>query len=159
MSRAFVSEDAAAAEASILPERPVNPGPNLVTPRGLALIDQDIARIESALAAKPDDLARASLARDLRYWRARRASAKVVSHPAGPTEEVVFGSRVTFRQGGRTLAYHIVGQDEADAPNGLLSWRSPLAEALLGARVGEIVETGLGRPPVTVETIRFDKKE
>jgi transcription elongation GreA/GreB family factor len=159
MSRAFVSEEAAAAEASILPERPISPGPNPVTPRGLALIDQNIARIESALAAKPEDLTRASLARDLRYWRARRASAELVIHPAGPTEEVVFGSRVKFRQGTRTFAYHIVGQDEADAPNGLLSWRSPLAEALLGARLGEIVETGSGRPPVTIDAISFDQSE
>ncbi len=156
MSRAFVSEDAAAAEASILPERPVSPGPNLVTPRGLALIDQEIGRIDSALAAKPDDLTRASLARDLRYWRARRESAQLVAHESGPTEEVVFGSRVTFRQGNRRISYRIVGQDEADAPKGLLSWTSPLAEALLGARVGETVETGSDRPAVTIEAISFD---
>jgi transcription elongation GreA/GreB family factor len=156
MSRAFVSEDAAAAEASILPERPISPGPNLVTPRGLTLIDQNITRIEFALAAKPDDLTRASLGRDLRYWRARRDSAQLVAHEPGPADEVVFGSRVTFRQGNRTVSYRIVGQDEADAPHGLLSWTSPLAEALLGARVGETVETGSGRPPVTIEAISFD---
>jgi transcription elongation GreA/GreB family factor len=156
MSRAFVSEDAAAAEASILPERPIMPGPNLVTPQGLAMIDQDIARIETALGAKPDDLTRASLARDLRYWRARRDTAQLVAREPDPADEVVFGSRVTFRQGSRTLSYRIVGQDEADAPKGLLSWTSPLAEALLGARVGETVDTGSDRPPVTIEAISFD---
>jgi transcription elongation GreA/GreB family factor len=63
---------------------------------------------------------------------------------------------VTFRQGNRRISYRIVGQDEADAPHGLLSWTSPLAEALLGARVGETVETGSDRPPITIEAISFD---
>jgi transcription elongation GreA/GreB family factor len=38
-------------------------------------------------------------------------------------------------------------------PAGLLGWTSPLAAALIGARIGETVEVGGGRPSVTIEAI------
>lgn len=149
MSRAFVFEDAAAEEAARLPERPVGPGPNLVTPRGRALIAAEVARLSAALAGA-DEAGRAFLARDLRYWRAREASAQVVEAPPAPAE-VAFGTRVILRGAGAPVTWHIVGQDEADPAAGRLSWVSPLAQALLGAAVGEEVETPRG--PVVVERI------
>jgi transcription elongation GreA/GreB family factor len=154
MSRAFVSEEAAEASAAALPERPVSAAPNLVTPRGLDLIDAQVARLEGLLAeAAPDAPERAGLARELRYWRARRASAQVVAPAPGAPDEVAFGTQVTIRRGGASTSYRIVGEDEADPPRGLLSWTSPLAGALMGARAGDVVEFGDGRPAVTVERI------
>ena len=152
MSRAFVSEDASAAAASLLPERPISPGPNPVTARGLAVMEAEIERLralhEQSAADAPE---RASLARDLRYWRARRASAAVVAPGVGAPEEVAFGGQVSLRRAGAPdVTYRIVGEDEADPSQGLLSWTSPLAEALLGGRVGEVVEIGGGRAPVTI---------
>ena len=44
MSRAFVNEDAGA-DRPDLPELPVPPGPNIVTPRGLATLRAQIARL------------------------------------------------------------------------------------------------------------------
>jgi hypothetical protein len=75
MSRAFVKEQDGR-EAEELPDRPVSPHENFVTPEGLALIEatHDRAHAEQAAALASDD--RASLARaarDLRYWAARRA--------------------------------------------------------------------------------------
>lgn len=140
MSRAFVKEDDAAIPP--LPERPVSPHPNLVTPGGLARIEDALqrARRESAAAQAADDrdaLARAG--RDLRYWAARRASAQVVA-PAAP-DSVCFGCAVTIRRDdGRRQTYRIVGEDEAEPARGTLSYVSPLARALLGRRVGEVVE-------------------
>ena len=64
---------------------------------------------------------------------------------------MAFGTRVTLRRGdGTEITYRIVGEDEADPARFLLSWLSPLAEALLGARPGDIIDIGGGRPPVTI---------
>jgi transcription elongation GreA/GreB family factor len=151
MSRAFVSEDAAAAAAAVLPERPVSAMPNLVTPSGLAAIEAEVTRLETRLAAlTAEDTARLALARDLRYWRSRRATAQLTEPPATP-DEVAFGTTVTLRRAnGATQRYRIVGEDEANPAAGLLSWASPVAQALLGAAPGELVETGGGRPAMTV---------
>jgi transcription elongation GreA/GreB family factor len=154
MSRAFVSEEAAEAAAAQVPERPVSTAPNLVTPSGLRHIDAEVARLEAALAAaEAEDPEHARLARDLRYWRARHTTAQLVPAAEGEPREVAFGTRVTLRRDGGSVVYRIVGEDEADPPQGLLAYTSPLAVALTGATVGEVVEIGGGRPAVTVERI------
>lgn len=151
MSRAFVSEDAVAAHASALPERRISPGANPVTQRGLALIVAEAARLQALHdATTPDDAQRAAIDRDLRYWKARAASAALVPPTDNQPDEVAFGCYVTVRRAGAEFIYQIVGEDEADPSTGTLSWTSPLAEALLGASVGDIVEVGGGRPPVTI---------
>jgi transcription elongation GreA/GreB family factor len=154
MSRAFVSEDAAAAAAAVLPERPISSLPNLVTPSGLAQIIAEVARLEVALAETTlEDPARPALARDLRYWRARRLSAQLTEPPSTP-EEVAFGITVTLRRAGAgSQIWRIVGEDEADPTAGLLSWGSPVAQALLGALPGDEVEMP-GRPMITVIAVR-----
>ena len=53
---------------------------------------------------------------------------------------VAFGSTVTITRKGRQQTFRIVGVDEADASNGMISHRSPMAQAILGARPGDIVE-------------------
>ncbi|HAP13293.1 MAG TPA: transcription elongation factor, partial [Afipia sp.] len=54
-----------------------------------------------------------------------------------------FGATVTIeRDDSRSLAYRIVGEDEADPAKGLLSHASPLARALIGKGVGEAVSAG-----------------
>jgi transcription elongation GreA/GreB family factor len=83
-------------------------------------------------------LLRETLARDLRYWEIRKASAEVAMPSADGT--VAFGAHVTIRRKGREQAFRIVGVDEADASQGLISFRAPLAAAVLGARPGDIVE-------------------
>lgn len=53
---------------------------------------------------------------------------------------VVFGSKVTFeRDDGRAQTYAIVGEDEADPKAGSISFASPVARALLGKEVGDVV--------------------
>jgi transcription elongation GreA/GreB family factor len=135
MSRAFVKETA---ESAPPPERMVDEGPNLVTPEGLAQIDAHIARIESAMKNEANVLLRETLARDLRYWEIRKNTAEVVQPPSDGT--VAFGATVTITRKGRTQTFHIVGVDEADASKGLISFRSPMAQAILGARPGDLIE-------------------
>jgi len=135
MSRAFVKETA---ESAAPPERMVDDGPNLVTPEGLAQIDAHIARIEAAMKTETNVLLRETLARDLRYWEIRKASAEL----ATPSTDgaVAFGATVTITRKDRQQTFRIVGVDEADASRGLISFRSPVAQAVLGARPGDIVE-------------------
>ena len=137
MSRAFVKETA---ESAPPPERMVDEGPNLVTPEGLAQIEAHIARIEASMKTETNVLLRETLARDLRYWEIRKASAEVVQPSTDDT--VSFGSTVTIRRKSRTQTFRIVGVDEADAAKGLISFRSPLAQAILGARMGDVIEAG-----------------
>jgi len=149
MSRAFVKETA---ESAPPPERMVDEGPNLVTPEGLAQIDAHITRIEAAMKTEGNVLLRETLARDLRYWEIRKATAEVV-HPASEGA-VAFGSTVTIRRKGREQTFRIVGVDEADASKGLISFRSPLAQAILGAEVGEVIEAGEALGEIEVNYVR-----
>ncbi len=56
---------------------------------------------------------------------------------------VHFGSTVTIeRQDGRRQTWRIVGEDEADPAHGTLSYASPVARALAGRKVGEVVQAG-----------------
>ena len=135
MSRAFVKETA---ESAPPPERMVDEGPNLVTREGLAQIDAHIARIEASMKVETNVLLRETLARDLRYWEVRKASAEVVQ--PSTDDSVSFGSTVTIRRKDRTQTFRIVGVDEADASKGRISFRSPLAAAILGAQEGEVIE-------------------
>lgn len=147
MSRAFVKEADGAEGFDDLPDRPISPHPNLVTARGLSLIEAEVVRLRDALTEakeREDHGAIAEISRDLRYWTARRTSADVVP-PVADTDTVRFGLRVTIeRDDGRRQAFHIVGLDEADPTQGLLSYAAPLAVALIGKSVGDTVSTGQG---------------
>jgi transcription elongation GreA/GreB family factor len=149
MNKAFVKEDDDIAER--LPDRAVSPHPNLVTAKGLALIGQLIGKLkeeQDGAKSEADSHALARIARDLRYWNARQATAQLTEPSPGDT--VQFGSTVTFRRmDGRTLSYRIVGIDEADPAKGTLSYVSPAAQALLGREVGEEIEIGGVRAEIT----------
>ena len=143
MSRAFVKESDQ--EAEPLPERAISPHPNLVTARGLALLETQVRELEverSAARTANDSAALARTARDLRYFQARRDSARLVT-PATHPEQVRFGVRALLRlPGGVERAFQIVGEDEADPKAGLISFVSPLAKALMGKGVGEKMPFG-----------------
>ena len=144
MSRAFVKEDDGAG-IEPLPDRPVSPHPNIVTAEGLALIDRNLADLQERHAAAlqaEDRAAQAAIARDLRYWSARRPSAQVVKAPDTPAK-VAFGTTVTIeRDDGRKQTWRIVGEDEADPAHGTLSYVSPVARALMGRQIGDVVRAG-----------------
>ena len=127
----------------------VDDGPNLVTAEGLAQIEAHIARIEASIKTESNVLLRETLARDLRYWEIRKSTAEIAP---SPTADIVsFGSTVTIQRKDRTQTFRIVGVDEADASKGLISFRSPMAQAVLGARPGDIIEAGepLGEIAIT----------
>ncbi|KLK91817.1 transcription elongation factor [Microvirga vignae] len=145
MSRAFVRESEGGEAFEDLPDRTLSPH-HLVTPSGLAQMDAEIRTLEQRLeeAKATDDKAEmARLSRDLRYWSARRVSAVVVPPPTD-TAHVRFGTLVTIeREDGRQQTYRIVGEDEADPAKGTISYVSPLAQALMGKEVGDVIPLGL----------------
>ena len=126
-------------------ERPIPNGPNLVTARGLELIEARNLALEAAVAAASTE-ALPELQRDLRYWRARLATAQLAAVPSGGI--VAFGTTVTIEQNGKRRALSIVGHDESDPAAGRIAFAAPLARALMGNEAGEEVD-----PPGTGGTV------
>ena len=118
-------------------ELPIPTGPNLVTPRGLKLIEARNAELEAGVAAASAE-ALPELQRDLRYWRARLATAQLAPPPSG--EVVALGTSVIIEQDGKTRSLTIVGHDESDPAAGRIAFTAPLAKALIGNEVGEEVD-------------------
>ncbi len=72
---------------------------------------------------------------------AKRMKAAHVVDPAAQVDRsrVFFGATVTIvDEDDLTRTVTLVGEDEADASAGLISWRSPMAHALKGAAVGDV---------------------
>jgi transcription elongation GreA/GreB family factor len=149
MSVAFTKEEDSEAAASRLPDRPISPHPNFVTAAGLAKLDASLTSAKEAVALaqasselKNDRSAMARASRDLRYFKARRASAQLVE-PDGAPGTVLFGRRVCVRrEDGRRQTFRIVGEDESDPTQGSISYISPLAKSLLGKKAGDITNLG-----------------
>ena len=141
MSRAFVKETEN--ETAVLPDRPISPHRNFVTEAGLTAIETALGRFEAAHRAatnRGDRQAAAAALREVRYWRARRASAEVPKLQADKSQ-ASFGMTVTLRRNdGREQSFRIVGEDEADPSRGTVSYVSPLARAVLTHGPGESVE-------------------
>jgi transcription elongation GreA/GreB family factor len=148
MSRAFVKEPDGA-EAQELPDRSISEHPNLVTPQGLAQIEDTLTRLhEQHRQAAGDRAALARIGRDLRYWTARRSTAQLMPAPED-NGKVQFGSTVTIvRDDGRRQTFRIVGEDEAEPAQGTLSYVSPVARALMNRAVGEVVTAGSGEAEI-----------
>jgi transcription elongation GreA/GreB family factor len=140
MSRAFVKETEN--DTVELSDRPISPHRNLVTEAGLIEIKATLGRFEAARRAatdKGDREAVAAASREIRYWKARLASAEVVDVPADKSK-ACFGMTVTLRRGdGRVQSFKIVGEDEADPSRGTVSYVSPLGRAVLSHSPGEAV--------------------
>ena len=66
-------------------------------------------------------------------------SARLVDPAGQPRDRVAFGATVEVADESGEHSYRIVGEDEADAEHGSVSYVSPLARALLGAKVGDEV--------------------
>jgi transcription elongation GreA/GreB family factor len=142
MSRAFVTEPDTDETGTDLPDRLISPEPNYVTPEGLAMIEAELKRVKEQQASSHGETADLPhIARDLRYWEARRASAQLIEPVKNP-DHVQFGTTVTIRRNGRKQTFKIVGEDEADPSAGTLSYVAPLAKALMGKEVGDSVKVG-----------------
>ena len=147
-----------------MPERPVPGHANYVTPQGMEMLRTRVRELadqhEKLKAVSADDSeAKRKLReveRDQRYFNAQLERAEVVDPAGHPPGEVRFGATVKVEAAdGRVETFSIVGDDEADVAAGKISWGSPLARSLLGAKVGETVKWQRPAGDTTVEIIKI----
>lgn len=79
--------------------------------------------------------------RRLKFLRDRIESAQVIDPTQLKSEKVVFGATVSIvGDDGEEKVYKIVGEDEIEVGANRISWKSPMAKALLGKEVGDEIE-------------------
>jgi transcription elongation factor GreA len=102
------------------------------------------AQIEARIAQIEDKLARA----------------QVIDAKGQSPDAVRFGATVDLMdtESGDEVTYTIVGEDESDAARGLISVSSPIARALLGKPVDEVVAVQVprGKREFEIRSIRFE---
>jgi len=165
LSRAFVKENDLEHAGIDIPERPLSDEQNYVTPNGLKLLNAQINALEierEALKQKKDDpiikQKIAMIERDMRYYAARIESAILTTPKEVDHSMVLFGAKVTVEdEEGKLSTYEIVGEDEADIHQGKVSYLSPLAEALIGAKLNDEVtwEKPMGDTYLTIQKIEY----
>ena len=138
-------------------ELPIPPGPNLVTARGLKLIEARAAEVEALLATEMGEEDRKAALRDARYWRSRLASAQLAPVPDG--QIVAIGTRVTILRDGQPRTLTIVGHDESDPTTDRIGFTAPLARALMGCEVGDEADLPGTDTAITVEAIEVAADE
>lgn len=169
MSRAFTKESDDDLVAGELPERPVPTHANYVTPRGhdqLQARARELQALHEQLATQSEDDSAAKqklreVERDQRYLAAQLERAMVVDPAGQPRDEVHFSAEVKILdEDGKTHRFTIVGDDEADIAEGKVSWASPLAKAMIGAKVGDTViwRRPAGDAEVEIAEIRYPKR-
>jgi transcription elongation factor GreB len=170
MSRAFVRESDVPQLLDLPPQAsPLPPGAkNYLTPGGADRLKAELAqRLEverPKLASRPADDTDAKrelqiLDQRIRYLQQSLRTAEIVSPPEGPTDSVRFGATVTVHDGREETRYRIVGVDETDLDRGWVSWLSPLARALLNAKVGDRVrlKAPSGEKELELRRIAFEE--
>ncbi|WP_339757557.1 transcription elongation factor GreA [uncultured Hoeflea sp.] len=148
MSVAFTKEESSETAAeTLLPDRPISAHPNLVTLTGLKQLQAQLENARAAYEAANsiEDVnerrrQQAGPLRDARYFTERVRSAELLPVPTAH-DVIAFGASVTYtRDDHPAQTYRIVGEDEADPKTGTISFASPVARALMGKAVGDVVE-------------------
>ena len=144
MSKAFTGEETPEAAPIGRGVPRLAPGEvRYVTPEGHAALRAEHARLVEASerAAGAGAVDAGGLRQRAALLEATLATLTVLSADAAPEGQVAFGSWVTVEdEAGARTTWRIVGPDEADAANGLVSANAPVARALLGRAAGDEVE-------------------
>ncbi len=180
MSKAFTREtDTDDDEEVGLPPLPAG-GKNYITPQGYArlrqellqLIDEERPKVVEVVhwAASNGDRSEngdylygkkrlREIDRRIRFLTKRLEIAEVTDPSVHQgRDQVFFGATVTYaEESGQERTVTILGIDEADSAQGQVSWISPIARALLKARVGDVVKlvTPAGAQEVEVLEVRY----
>jgi transcription elongation factor GreB len=152
MSKAFTRESDDMPEQPVLPRAVSSLPPgvkNYITADGARALREELDRLVQVerprIAAEPDSK-RELLIIDQRIAQVDESlrTAVVVPPPSVPENKVKFGATVTVRdRRGTELNYRLVGIDEVDTDRDWISWRSPLARALMNAEAGHKVRVRL----------------
>lgn len=178
MSKAFTKEpDGEDPEDDIEEPAPLPAGlKNLMTPLGLKTLQDElhhllhvdrpkIVEIVSWAAGNGDRSENGDylynkkklreIDRRVRYLMKRTEDAEVVDpHRQQGIEQVFFGATVTYaREDDSELTVKLVGVDEADMSMGKINWVSPVARALMKARIGDTVEVRLEGRSESIEIL------
>jgi transcription elongation factor GreB len=138
---------------------------NYLTPAGHAALRREIERLReppSGVAGNGDRRRKLAREQRLQALLGRLEAAEVIDPAAQPRDVVRFGATVIVESdGGETRRYRIVGVDEADPRRGQVSWRSPVARALVGRRAGDTttLHTPAGDEELTVTQIAYEASE
>jgi transcription elongation factor GreB len=162
MSRGFVKEDDQE-EAPMIPARAALPAgeTNYVTPNGLKELKEEEEELveERANLAKENETerrrAQAVIDGNLKLLRERISTARILDPKDQPEDEVRFGALVELKQNGNTQKFQIVGVDEADVKKKKIAFVAPIAKAVTGKKVGEIVEFKLGEETRKIEILKI----
>lgn len=164
MSKAFTRESDE--EHDEPPSRPLGvelpPGVrNYMTPEGAARLHEEIERLTNVErpAAAGDARAVREIDRRLAFLGRRLEALEVIDPASQPPDRVRFGATVVVRgEDGAERRYRLVGIDEAEPARGEVSWRSPIAAALLGAQVGDVVtlRSPRGDEELEVVALRYE---
>lgn len=160
MSKAFTREDDSDEDLPELPALPVNTK-NYMTPGGwqkmqdalYQLVNKERPELTQIInwAASNGDRSEngdyiygkrrlREVDRRIRFFTKRLENAEVVDPATRDSDQVFFGATVVYvRENGQTQTVSIVGIDEIDLQKQYISWISPMARALLKARVGDVV--------------------
>lgn len=175
MSKAFTKETDAQEEPE--DEKPLPKGiRNYMTPLGLRSLQEELRKLLReerpkvvevvAWAAGNGDRSEngdyiygkkrlREIDRRIRYLTKSIESAEVVN-PAQQQalDQVFFGAQVTYvREDATEITVKLVGVDEANLKENKISWISPVAKALMKARVGDSVELRTPAGPETIEVL------
>jgi transcription elongation factor GreB len=96
--------------------------------------------------------------RRINWLSKRMTSAKLIDPASQERGRVLFGATVTLSdEEDNERVVTLVGEDEAEAGSGRISWNSPLARAVRGAAVGDVRRVNLpaGEKEYEVVTIRY----
>lgn len=165
MSRGFVKEDDQEEAPFIPPRASLPPGViNYVTPAGLQQLQKERKELEEErtnLKAENDTERRRTLAvidGKLNLLQDRINSARVLNPSEQPTDEVRFGAVVSLKDLQKKIIqkFQIVGIDEADVKKQKIAFVAPIARALTGKRVGEVVEFNLGKEVRKLEVLEIN---
>src|SRR5688572_20493879 len=126
MSKAFTREDDLREEALIRPLPTLPPGvKNYITPEG-----EKALRAELSGAKSKEQIA-----------RLEQILSTIVIAQVTPADDVRFGATVKVKYpSGDIEDFRIVGVNEIDLDRNFISWQSPLAKALTGAKRGDTVD-------------------
>lgn len=170
MSRAFVRESDFPDEPNFAPPALLPAGvKNYITAAGAkrlrAQLDHLLNEVRPPLTGSHQDtdvkLELQRLDRQIRALEQSLRSAEIVSPPEQDTDSVRFGATVTVREGkGEPSTYRIVGVDEMDLSQNWISWVSPLARALLSAKIGQRVpfNSPAGARELEIVDLRYEEK-
>ena len=163
MSRAFVKEPDGDQAETDLPVRPQSKHPNYITMNGLEKQKEHLHELilECSALKKSNTLADKNkiklLNADITYLKQRVESAIPIKVEEQGREDIRFGATITLvDENNKQYKFTIVGQDEVDTENGLISWVSPLASALIGKQAGDTIIWSRSVGDLELEITEFD---